>query len=410
MNLRPRASPVASPRTHGGARDLRAYATRWHALVPYGVLGCMLAAFAGPAHAADGDLPRTPMIHLGEQCLTVIDRSKDPVVHLDYTIPVTDVCLTNDEPSNSRTHQLIAFCRGTPPGPALPPWLTRAEAELLSDPAKPVPAKAVLDEHPDFAGCWHPVLAASERREITCAAARPGIDWDTTGLPAGVYLVRGYTFQPPDSTWSARHGLFKVVDDADPSASAPAVSIANRDTYLWLQQAVRLRLCVDAMPGATVELAFAERAETPTWQTIVSDLPVATGTVDYEFTPPETFSKTTLVIRATITDPLSRQTTAYMQGEIVVQAIPAPGEPPPPAEAVDPEILFDFCRDHPDADLRPECPQADPTTTETDTDDSSDPNEPGDGCRCNVLPGETRAPHWLALLVVFGLTRRRTST
>ena len=202
------------------------------ARVPAVVLALAALTPAASALAANGTLPRTPVQHQDEHCLTVVDRSVEPVVHLRYTIPYPDVCLTADEPADSRTHQLLAFCRGAPDQRPIPRWHTRAEltADIAAGfgPPDPIFTRDVLEDSPDDAGCWHPIIGADERRPITCAAARPGVDWDTRGLPVGTYLVRGYTYEPPDSAWSPRHGLFKIVDDAaDPAASPPAVAIAN---------------------------------------------------------------------------------------------------------------------------------------------------------------------------------------
>ena len=353
-------------------------------------LGLLLAAPA-TAHAANGLLPRTPVLHQDEQCLTVVDRSVEPVVHLRYTIPYSDVCLTADEPADSRSHQLLAFCHGDPAARPVPRWPTRAELErdiaAGFGPPEPVFTEDVLEDSPDYAGCWHLITAPGERRPITCAAARPGVDWDTRDLPVGTYLVRGYTYEPPDSAWWPRHGLFKIVDDAsDPAASPPALAIANRDTFLWKGQVMRVRLCVDAMPGATVTLAHGRNIAEPAWVPFIVDVPVVSGTVDLDFLPPAELAGEFLTLRAEIVDPQDRRFTAFMQGEISVQVSSAPAgeEAPVGVDDEPPPTSYDYCVDDPAADAPVECPApASTTSPDTSPDTSEDPaaGEPGCGCR-----------------------------
>ncbi|MBL9100479.1 MAG: hypothetical protein JNL82_05965 [Myxococcales bacterium] len=378
-------------------------------------LACALALLSpGFARAANGDLPRTPMQHLGEQCLTVVDRSVDPVVHLRWTIPFNDLCLTADELPDSRTHQLVAFCHGDPPARVLPHWHTRGDADVadaagLADPS-PIPASDILDEHPDYKDCWSPIVAADERRPISCAAARPGADWDTSSLPRGAYVVRGYTFEPPLNTWSPRRGLFKVVDGPDPADAPPAVGFAARDiTYLWKNQPMDVRLCVDAMDGSTVTLAYAESTADPVWIEFVVDEPIASGDTTLEFLPPPALAGKFATLRAEIRDPMDRTFVAYLQPEIKVETVE---DPNPPATTGDSDSAtgddgstggtgdapYDFCADNPDADEPPMCP--DPGTTGATGDVPQD--EPTGGC-CSVHGAASPA----ALLVLLALPRRR---
>lgn len=383
------------------------------------ILACAaaLAALPRSASAGNGDLPRTPMVHLGEQCLTVVDRSVDPVVRLRYTIPFTDTCLTADELPGSRTHQLVAFCHGDPPARIIPHWHTRAEADAAADAGAaapiPVPASDILDEHPDYAGCWSPILPADARRPITCAAARPGVDWDTTGLERGAYLVRGYTYEPPLNTWSPRRGLFKIVDGPDPADAPPVAgfSIVDGDTiYLWKDQPLTVRLCVDAMDGSTVSLAYTVSVADPTdWTTIVADEPVTGPEFAHTFVPAGAAGQF-LTLRAEIVDPLDRRFTAYLQGEVKVETVV---DPNPPATTGDTDDTgdtgdessgpvddpYDFCAENPAADDPPDCPDV---GTSSGSGDTGDP-EPGDGGCCSVQG----PPSPFALLVLLALRRRR---
>ncbi len=399
-----RASPSPRP---GSPRA----ATRRGALVcAFGFAALLLAS---AAQAANGDLPRTPMQHQGERCLTVVDRSIDPVVHLAYTIPLTDTCLTADELPGSRTHQLVAFCHGDPRARILPHWHTRAEADLaaaadLTD-LDPVPPEDVLEDSPDYAGCWHPILAADERRAITCAAARPGVDWDTRDLAVGTYLVRGYTFDPPLNTWSPRHGLFKVIDDPDPAASPPAVGIANVDTYMYPDRPMIVRLCADAMAGATVTLSYGPNDADPAWTPFIVDHPIGTGDLDLEFLPPAELAGMIVTLRAEIVDPMGRTHTTFMQGEINIQVSPDPagtGEPTPPVLPTDPP--YDFCAENPAADQPLDCPELTTSDTSSSSSDTGDTapvdGETGCGCRSSDAPAPPAALAITALLL--GLRRR----
>lgn len=405
-------------------------------------LAILLAALPRAASAGNGDLPRTPMIHLGQRCLTVVDRSVDPVVHLDYTIPINDVCLTADEPPDSRTHQLIAFCHGDLPRRIVPHWLTRAEADAGAgatgtvcdgdDEKCPagqrciadlcgVPGTDVLGEHPDYAGCWTPILTADERRPITCAAARPGVDWDTTALARGTYLLRGYTYEPPINFWAPRLGLFKIVDGPDPADAPPAVGFANLEVGLWKNQPLTIRLCVDAMDGSTVDLAHAvsvaEADPNPTWTTFLTGEPVTSGDVTLEFVPPPALAGEFIALRAEIVDPMNRRFTAYMQEAIKIETLEDPAAATTgttsdttsdttsegDASTGDPGSTsfpdqFDFCAKNPDADNVPECP----ALTTGASDETTTPEPGGDGC-CSV--GGPPSP--AALLVLLGLRRRR---
>lgn len=379
-----------------------------------GRIAVAAALLLAPAttRAANGDLPRTPMIHRGERCMTVVDRSVDPVVHLDWTIPSTDACLTADELPGSRTHQLVAFCHGDPVERLLPHWHTRAEADAaaavdLTD-VDPVPASDILDEHPDYAGCWSPIFPADERRAIVCSAARPGADWDTADLPAGAYLVRGYTFEPPLNTWSPRHGIFKIVDGPDPADAAPAVGFAaDDDLYLWRNQPLAVRLCVDAMPGSAVTLAYAPSEAEPTWTDFVVDEPVTGADMTLEFLPPDSVAGQRVTLRAEIRDPQDRRFVAFLQSVIKVETVE---DPNPPATTGDPTDTttagddttghpFDFCADNPAADDPPDCPPVTGTTGTT----GDDPAGPG-GCNCTHA-----APSPAALLVLLALRRRRAT-
>jgi hypothetical protein len=368
------------------------------------LIGAALASALAPASARAGDLglPRTEMIHQGEVCLTRVDRSVDPVVHLDYTIPSVDVCLTGDEPPDSRTHQFVAFCRDALPH-TLPPWITwdDVDASLAADPEipEPVTSDQVLEDSPRFAGCWWPILRADERRPITCAAARPGVDWDTTGLAPGAYVVAGYTYMPWLNRWRSRRGVYRV-HDGDPDAAPPAAAIFTREADVWSEQPIRLGACVDAPPGSTWRLDLAVMPDAPEpeldWQPFLPAAPVDGGELDIRFTLPPERAGTRLTARLVVEDPQARVAVAHMPapGTILMRTQPDPtgggGSSDDDDSGGD---GFDFCRDNPRADDPPKCAAESPA------------DEPHRACACrSEAPG---AGALLPCLVLLARRRRR---
>lgn len=358
--------------------------------------GAALLTALAPALASAGNvgLPRAPVIHQGEACITRVDRTQSAVVHLDYTIPYTDLCLTEDEVADSRTHQFLAFCRDEPAGYTRPRWLSHADVEAsLAAGALPndhvVTAAEVLENNPRFEGCWTRIVADAGRRPIACSASRPGVDWDTTDLAPGPYVVAGYTYEPPLNEWSPRRGVFKVFD-GDPDAAPPAAAIATPEAFLWLNQPARLAVCVDARDGSTITASWALSTAEPAWTIFLAAEPVPGDTFEIEFLPPPEHAGEYLTVRVEVEDPLGRVAVAHMAGEVLSQTVEDPnaGE----SSTTDPGTTgdddpFDFCRDSPQADDLPPCAAPEPT-------------EPA-GCGCREAAG---APALLALLV---LVRRR---
>lgn len=385
------------------------------------VVGAAAALALAPAlaRAGNGDLPRTPVVHRGEACMTLVDRSVDPVVHLEYTVPSNDLCLTADELPGSRTHQLVAFCRNEPPARVVPHWLSWSEVEaseaagLLA--TGPVPASDVLEGHPDYADCWRRIVPDDARREISCAAARPGVDWDTSDLPPGAHVVAGYTYAPPLNMWSPRRGVFKV-HDGDPDAAPPAVAVMTRPAFLWKHQPLQVSLCVDATDGARLHAAYAVSTPEPQWVTFLADEPIEPGALELEFLPPPEHAGDRLALRVEVEDPLGRRALAYLPGDITVLTTEDPscateGE----CEAGDGGDSssgggFDFCRDSPQADAPPPCPELGSSSETGASGSGEDPGEDGgQGCACasgQDTSGQVRSAS-LALLAALALRRRR---
>lgn len=368
-----------------------------------GILFALVTALA-PALARAGNvgLPRTPVIHRGEACLTRVDRSAQPVVHLDYTIPSIDICLSPDEPADSRTHQFVAFCRDAPVTATVPHWLTWADVQANVDSGyldpDAVASKDVLEDSATFAGCWRPILGAGERRPITCEAARPGVDWDTRELAPGPWHVAGYTYEPILNQWTWRRGVFRV-HDGDPDAAPPAAAIVTPEVTVWKDQPVHLAACVDAAPGATVRADFAVAPDEPdvalTWLPVLPATPAEPGDLELEFVPAPEYAGARLTARIVVEDPQGRTAVAHMPGTILVLTVvdPTGSGGDGGSEGDD----FDFCRDNPKADELPTCAAA-PAP------------DPEDGCACSSAPGPAAALLGPLLVVAFAPRRRQRAS
>ena len=92
-----------------------------------GVLGTLVAS--GAAEAGNATHPRTPVLWTDAQCLTIIDRSQDPIYPLSYAVPFEDIMVTADEVADSRTHQFFTYCRDRHLEDILPSWITQADVD-----------------------------------------------------------------------------------------------------------------------------------------------------------------------------------------------------------------------------------------------------------------------------------------
>ncbi|MEM9457813.1 MAG: hypothetical protein AAGF11_26780 [Myxococcota bacterium] len=257
--------------------------------------------------------------------MTIVDRSVTATVHLEYAVPMEDTELTDDELEDSRTHQFFGFCRGLDPQVYLPRWITQADVDRATDmgiaPGNIEPAN-ILESNTDLAGCWHRINADDDRRPITFAAADEGLDWDTTDLAAGNYLIEGYTWEPPLNIWSSRTGVIKVVDNPDPAASAPALGINNTEEVLDLGDTVTIEGCVSAEQGSTLTAYWALPEGEATWRPFIENDPVPGETFAVEFDPPEEAEGEPVMIRVDVTDPSGRRYTNYMRDLLYVLGEP----------------------------------------------------------------------------------------
>lgn len=380
----------------------RAGRGRWAPAWWLGAAG-VVAAWAGTARAGDALRPRVPVVHLGERCLTVIDRRASPVIHLDYTFPIEDTC-AGAYPAP--LHQFLAFCRPRAPGEPWPEWISTADVEAaraLDIPLYPLEAGDVLADDPSWSSCWWRITADDDRRPLTCDAALEGVDWDVSGLAPGAYVVAGYTHQPPRSLWSPRWGAFKVSDGPGPEDGPPVAVIGQREAFVYADDVVDLEVCVSAMAGSTLSLEVAAHADAPAWQVLATDVAVTGPTVRVPWMPPPELHAADVRLRVTVTDPQGRAGTLESPDLLSVLAVPRPsggdGEPSEDEPLGEPP---DMCRD---PDLPPEA-LACPSTPETTGAEPSEDEAPPAGCGCRIPP--SRGWQWVWPWVVMVGWRRAT--
>jgi hypothetical protein len=266
----------------------------------------------------------------------IVDRSIDPIVHFDYTIPLEDTELTPDELPDSRTHQFVALCRERPLSDLLPNWLTRDDVERsaaagLIDSAE-LDAAAILDESPLWSDCFVRVTADDDRRPITFAQAALGFTWDTSNAAVGVWSIAGHTFEPPFNLWRDRPGFVKIVDDpADPDQDLPAIALLGDEQVLEPGASVEFDACVDVLEPATVELEWAEWAPELVWRPLAVSA-VGDGPLRLEFTAPSEAADRELLLRARLIDALGRERLAYLPARLSVLPCPAAGCVEPPSD------------------------------------------------------------------------------
>jgi uncharacterized protein (TIGR03382 family) len=297
------------------------------------VAGTLLCALPALASASNGTHQRTPvqwegtggecmLPELAPQCMTLVDRTDDAVMHIPYRIPYPDTMVTPDEVADSRRHQFFALCRQHDQQEYLPNWIsdadvTAAEAKMLVEPGTTLPSE-VMETSTVWDGCWHRIVADADRRPIVCEMASAGVDWDTSDVPAGVYAIEGYTYEPAFNVWVQRPGVVKV-HDGDPEAIGPAAAFSTGELTPYRDDVVTVEGCVDALPGTTFTVSWALADETIEWIEYSADLPIGEdGTFTFEFAPPEDLVGESGIIKADFVDPMDRAYTAHMNDNIIV--------------------------------------------------------------------------------------------
>ena len=136
-------------------------------------------------------------------------------------------------------------------------------------------------------------------------------------LPIGAYVVNGYTWEPPFNIYSLRSGVVKIVDDPDPAASAPALSIGNKisEGVVYETETLELFGCASAMDGSTITGYWAQintYGMPLDWVSFEADTPVVGDTFALPFAPPLEAAGNLIALKIEITDPIDRTFTAHM--------------------------------------------------------------------------------------------------
>lgn len=284
-----------SPRKRPGPRGLLA--------VPVA-----LALFAAPGQSRGGNTehPRTPVLWPEAPCIQTVDRSVDANFAFAYEIPKEDTALSVDEFADSRRHQFVGFCRQHPAGQPPPIYvsvadLQRSVDEGFEDPALLDEPEATLETSAAWAGCWTRITADDARRPITFEAAAEPVVWDTTEVPAGTWMIAGYTWEPPFNIWRRTPWVVRIVDDPNAPAQA-AVTLGETPEVLWSDESLEVPACVDAAPGSTLTFQWRTKDDSE-WtdaQTTQLDGPAE---LSLPFTAPVETWGLTLLIRAVVEQP-----------------------------------------------------------------------------------------------------------
>jgi MYXO-CTERM domain-containing protein len=259
--------------------------------------------------------------------MTVVDRSQSPIVHFAYKIPYEDTDITPDEVEDSRRHQFIAFCRNHSPQEPLPTWLSLKDVMAAASTMPPlldpmdVEPDDVMEQNAAYKDCFWRINADDQRKPITFAEANKGVDWDTTDVPAGPYIVQGYTWEPVFNIWYKRPGVVHVVDGPDLAAVAPAAALTNTEDYMFSDEPLVLQGCARALPGSTLTGYWSlTSSDTLDWKTFAVDVPLDGESIMLPFEAPIEAVGETITLRVDVTDPMQRTFSAYAFHVVAVLA------------------------------------------------------------------------------------------
>lgn len=371
------------------------------------------------AAAANGNQPRTPPIYPPHACLAIVDREVDPIWRMSVAIPYEDTTITADELPDSRTFQFFALCHDDVRHVLLPNWVARSDAQRALDagivPELPDPEQ-VLREATHWRGghdgaaesCVQAIVPDDARVPISCAATADPIAWDTTGVPAGNYVVRGYTFAPVANLWTPRLGVVQVVDGMDELRPVAALTSPVYDARAFQQAGYRVTGCMGGPPGTTVELAWASTAapdldDDGAW-TVFATLDAADGVIDERLVPPVEAVYLGLLVRAVARDEAGHSWIAHALGFITVY--------PDDGMSDDPKLPAgpDHCGVGGDSSGGTASSQADTSSTGDVTSGGSDAGSAADdhsGCGCHVDAPVDRRALVLGAIVALARPRRR---
>jgi hypothetical protein len=296
--------------------------------------GVWLATLAGalaagaPARAGNADKPRVPAEFPGAPCMVVVDRAVDPVLHIDDVIPEEDLGpLTADEVADSRRMQFFAFGRDFA---YLPGWIADADVEAAAAldlvEVDAVPQSQILEHDLAWAdGAWTRITPDDARLPIDFVTAAAGVDWDTSGVEAGTWMIAAYTWEPPQSLWSRRAGVVRVVDGADDlEAAPPSVALEPlSESAVAAGAPIVITGCLAAMPGSTLTLSWEVVGGDESGVSYEGELDP--GAFELSVAAPTPAEPLALVrLRARIEDPLGRHFEALSPDELQVEASAIP--------------------------------------------------------------------------------------
>jgi hypothetical protein len=149
-----------------------------------------------------------------------------------------------------------------------------------------------------------------------------GVDWDTSSVTAGSYVLWGYTWEPATSLWTQRPGVVKV-HDGDPDAAGPAAAILLAEVSIFRDETIEISGCIDAAPGAVYSVEVAE-VESDVWMPVLVDQPVEATELSFELTPPAELAGAFVDMRLRVDDPGGLAYVAYAPARIIVVDAPDP--------------------------------------------------------------------------------------
>ena len=282
----------------------------------------LVALVPSIAGASNMTHPRTPVLWEDVPCMTLHDRSAGATFHLPYSIPFEDLEVTPDEVADSRRHQFFAYCRPHHPQDFLPTWITGADVQAAADKmllmVETVEQQDILESNTNWTDCWFRINEDADRRPISQSNADEGVDWDTTGIPAGGYTLYGYTYEPVFNVWWLRPGVMKL-HDGDPDAVGPVGAISTGELTPYRNETVTLDGCIDALDGTTFDVSYAlVTPDPPEWLDYDQGLAIDGDAFSFDFTPPADLAGQSGMIRVVFTDPQNRTYTTYQADNILV--------------------------------------------------------------------------------------------
>lgn len=290
-----------------------------------------IAVLPSVASAANGLRPRTPAIYAGVPCVQTVTRGE--TLTIEYDVSYDDVELTPEELPDSRKHQFFAFSQ-TNVDFAFPTYINQSDfdrAEANGDNTVPYSDDDILDISSLWPAGTHVRITPDDPRlPITKEQAAMGVDWDTSNVTPGTWLVAAYTWEPEKNLWSPRFGAVRIEEAGDPDSAGPTVFMPRIDGVLADRaEPLAIEGCIEAPAGSTITASWADvgTGQDPEWVPFVENQEVESGALDLEFMAPAE-TGTSIKIRIEIVDPSGRSYIAYSPTTIGVigEAPPEPTE------------------------------------------------------------------------------------